>query len=186
MKEKIRSIYAEMQGYLAQVPDSVETTTWTQDKVLWDQLNFVTDELSQVSGKDYGRFKITPEFLSGKFASYYRIRYSTYKANLGGLIAKLHAEYFSDEEPPFRTMPSTIINQTQHQSQSISLILEIQEKILSEIPKHTEGSKERNFLEKFKLALPSIKGAMDILSSALKIGAEIGLDPTTIHKLLGL
>jgi hypothetical protein len=62
----------------------------------------------------------------------------------------------------------------------------MQEKIISEIPKHKEGTKERTFLEKLKSALPSVKSITDILSAALKIGANIGLDPATIHKLLGL
>jgi phage terminase small subunit len=65
-------------------------------------------------------------------------------------------------------------------------VLELQEKIISEIYKHKEGSKERGFLEKLKAALPAVKTITDILASALKIGAEMGLDPATIHKLLGL
>jgi len=83
-------------------------------------------------------------------------------------------------------MPSTVIQQTQNQNQtqSISILLEIQEKIISEIPKHEEGSKERTFLEKVKSILPSIKTVTDIISSILKIGSELGLSASDMHKLL--
>jgi hypothetical protein len=188
MKEKIRLIYAELQGYLAQIPDSVETNTWTQDNTLWNQFNLLIGELKAVSRTEYNydRFKIIPETcrISPQSEPYLRMRYSTYKASLGGLIARLHAEYFSNEEPPFRTMPSTVINQTQTQTQSVNLLLDIQEKVISEIPKHKEGSKERNFLEKIKNALPSMKTGTDIISNILKIGSEIGLHASEIEKIL--
>lgn len=188
MKEEIRSIYAELQGYLAQIPETVGHSDWTSDRVLWTQLNFIVGELNRISSKDYNRFKITPDHhrVTKHSTPYETIPYSTYRANLGGLIAKLHAEYFSDEEPPFRTMPSTVITQNQTQSQSVSLLLDIQEKIISEIPKHEEGSKERTFLEKIKSVLPSLKTGVDIISNILKIGADSGLTAGTIHKLLHL
>lgn len=189
MKEEVRSLYAELQGYLSQVPVGVSETSWTQDRSLWTQLNHVVEQLNQLTGKDYSRFKITPVHrrVTQNSSPYETVRYSTYKASLGALIAKIHVEYFRDEEePPFRTMPNTVINQTQTQTQSLNVILEIQEKLITEIPKHKEGSKERTFLEKVKTALPSIKTGTDILSSVLKIGAEVGLDASKIHSLLHL
>ena len=128
MKEEIRSLYAELQGYLSQIPDDVTASSWTQDQSLWNRLNYVIDQLNHLTGKDYSRFKANPEYqtVTRNASPYATMRYSTYKASLGGLIAKLHVEYFRDEEePPFRTMPSTVINQTQTQNQSISTILEI-------------------------------------------------------------
>ncbi|OGF65120.1 hypothetical protein A2Z53_03465 [Candidatus Giovannonibacteria bacterium RIFCSPHIGHO2_02_42_15] len=62
----------------------------------------------------------------------------------------------------------------------------MQEKILSEILKHPEGSKERKFLDKIKSALPSLKTATDIISSILKIGSEFGLNASDISKLFNL
>ena len=122
--------------------------------------------------------------MAGQFGSF--VRMFEYRARLGGLISRLHGEYFSDEQPPFSGMPSTVIQQTQNQNQtqSISILLEIQEKIISEIPKHEEGSKERTFLEKVKSILPSIKTVTDIISSILKIGSELGLSASDMHKLL--
>lgn len=65
-------------------------------------------------------------------------------------------------------------------------MLELQQKVLLEIPKHKEGTKERSFLEKFKTTLPTVKNTIDVLGSALRVGEEIGLNPETIRKLLGL
>ena len=180
MKEKVRPIYNELQGYLSQAPSPSDQYTTTYDRVLWTQFNDTVTELRSITGKNYDRYLIRPE--PGGDRAY--IHYSTYRSSLGGLIARLNGEYFSDEEPPFKGMPNTVINQTQTQSQSISTILEIQEKILSEIPKYAEGTKERTFLEKVKSSLPSLKTGMDIIYSLLKIGADAGLTPEVIHKLI--
>ena len=85
-------------------------------------------------------------------------------------------------------MPNTVINQqqSQNQVQSVNILLELQEKIIDEIPKQKEGSNERNFLEKLKSVLPSIKTGTDIAANVLKIGSEFNLDPLVITKLLGL
>ena len=49
------------------------------------------------------------------------VRVLDYRQKLGGLIARLHAEYFYDEPAPFAGMPSTIIQQTQSQSIDIQM-----------------------------------------------------------------
>lgn len=176
MKEKIKPIYSELQGYLSQIPN--KSDSYAQE--LWNQPNKAIDELITISGKDYSRFKTSP--LQGQLGQF--IRVESIRTNLGGLISKLYGEYFSDEQPPFSGMPSTIINQTQTQNQSINILLEIQEKIISEIPNHKEGTKERTFLEKVKSTLPNIKTTTDIFSNILKIGSELGLHISDIIKLL--
>lgn len=186
MKNKIRPIYSELQGYLTQAPPIGEHgNTTTSDDTLWKQFNITIDELNIITGKAFTKFKVI-KIERGQNGQY--IKVSNYRQKLGGLISHLYGEYFSDEQSPFSGMPSTIINQnqSQNQSQSLSIILELQEKIINEIPKHKEGTKERNFLEKFKPGLSTIKSVTDILSLALKIGADFGLDPATIRRLLGL
>lgn len=183
MKEKIRPIYSELQGYLSQAPPIGEHgNATTSDDTLWRQFNVTIEELNKISGEDFNKFRVTGMQM-GSFNSQF-IYVSNYRQKLGGLISHLHAKYFSDELPPFSGMPSTIINQTQAQNQSISIILNMQEKILSEISKHPEGSKERTFLEKIKSVLPTMKTGMDILSNILKIGSELGLNASEIHKTL--
>ena len=180
-KEKIRPIYSELQGYLSQMPNH----GFSSSEELWKRPNEAVDELINISGKqEYTRFKIAT--LNGDIGPF--IRVESARTNLGGLISRLHAEYFFDEQPPFSGMPQTVINQnqSQNQNQSISIVLEIQEKIISEIPKHKEGSKERSFLEKVKSALPSIKTITDIISTILKIGSELNLSAQEIHNILPL
>ncbi len=107
------------------------------------------------------------------------------KQKLLSLIGRIEGEY-SIEDYMTNTGHTFIQNQTQSQSQILNLTLEMQAKILAEIPKHAEGTKERTFLEKLKETLPLVKNTTDILSSTLKIGSELGLDPATMHKILGL
>lgn len=183
MKDKIRPIYSELQGYLSQVPPPSSDNTWFRDRTLWTQVNALVDELNLVTQKDYSRFKIHPDAGAKEEFMYY----SAYRSNLGGLIARLHAEYFINEEPPFRSMPSTVINQTQTQTQSVDLLLaQLDEKIFNELPKHSDGSPERGFLEKLKLSLPTIKTGVDILGTILKIGSEFGLNSSQISTMLHL
>ena len=54
---KIRPIYSELQGYLSQMP----TVSTSRAKELWLQPNKAIDELTEISGKDYSRFKTNPE-----------------------------------------------------------------------------------------------------------------------------
>jgi hypothetical protein len=185
MKENIRPIYSELQGYLTEAPPIGEHGNGTtSDNTLWQQFNGTIEELNQISEKDFNKFKVTG-IQNGQFGNRF-IKISEYRQKLGGLISRLHGEFFSDEQPPFSGMPSTVITQTQNQTQSVSMILEIQERVLSQITKYADGTKEKGFLEKLKASLPSVKSAVDVLGSALKIGADLGLDPATIHKLLGL
>lgn len=187
MKEQIRPLYSELKGYLSAVPDK-DTIYDSTATSICNQLNGTIDQLNSITNKEYNKFKINPR--NEQWNQSYRTILSIidYKNKLSGLINNIQGEFFSEEQVSLGGQPSTIINthQTQSQSQSLSIALELQEKIISEIPKHKEGSKERNFLEKMKFALPTIKSVTDVLSNALTIGANVGLDPATIHTLLHL
>lgn len=186
MKEKIRPIYSELKGYLSVAPN-IETVFDSAAVDLSKQFNDSIDELNTVTDKDYNRFKITLRSIDWNQSYRNTIESLDYKTKISGLIYRLQGEYFSEEQSA-QNQPSTIINasQSQFQNQSISLALDLQEKIINEISKYTEGTKERNFLEKLKLNLSTIKTAMDLLVIVLKIGGEFGLDTHTIHKLLNL
>ena len=60
IKNKIRPLYSELQGYLSQAPTTSTPHDSFGDKSLWLQYNEAVDLLSSESGKDYSRFKIEP------------------------------------------------------------------------------------------------------------------------------
>jgi hypothetical protein len=178
-KEDIRPIYAEPQGYLSQAP-SEKMAGPILDANLWEQANQAIDELNQISGEDYSRFKLAPQQPAGSMASY--LGRDTYRGKLGGLISRLHGKYFADEPPPFSGMPATVISQNQIQSQSVQvqILLDLQSKIDEKLHKFEEGSKERTFLEKLKGSLSSVKNIVGLIALLTKTASEYGL---TIEQL---
>ncbi len=138
-KEEIRPLYSELQGYLSQAPKA-EKYYEIHDSNLWQQVNNAIDELSDVSGEDNRRFKMVPEIYPESRDEH--LHHDTYRGNLGGLISRLHGKYFSDEQPPFSGMPSTVIHQTQEQSQSlqVEMLLEINTQICEKLPQFEQGT----------------------------------------------
>jgi len=169
-KEKIRPLYSELQGYLSQAPAIKATTDLIYDSATWEQVNSAVDELNSITQKDYGRFKINPE--SGDDA----VRVSTHRTKLGGIISRLHAEYFASEPAPFSGMPSTIINQNQSQQQitQIAFLLETQsliDKKLSEL----QDEKEKGFLNSVKSNLANIKSFMEFAQLVVTTAQTFGI-----------
>ncbi|OHB60659.1 MAG: hypothetical protein A2167_04585 [Planctomycetes bacterium RBG_13_46_10] len=180
-KEKIRPIYHELQGYLSQAPDEKGARDVIYDSAYWEQYNSTIDELNNISGNNYDRFKISP--VQGQAGL--RVVICTYRSKLSGLISRLHGEFFSDEPAPFSEMPTTVISQSQQQSQSfqIQMLLEIQSKIDEKLPKFDEGTKERKFLEKVKSSLASIRNIAGLISLLLKVAKECGLSIEDLRNL---
>ena len=181
-KEEIRPIYSELQGYLSQAPGGDKIRTIYDDN-LWNQVNQSIDELNRISGEEYSRFKMIPERRvdSGILI----LDVGTYRGNLGGLISRLHGQYFSDEVAPFSGMPSTIITQSQQQSQSIQvqMLLDFQSKIDAQLQKLEPGDKKRSFLEKVKGALASVKDYAGLIALCVTTAQKCGL---TLEELLEL
>jgi len=77
---------------------------------------------------------------------------ASYRSKLGGLISRLHGEYFSDEPAPFRGMPSTVNIQIRQQSPSIrvQMLFDVRDKISEKLSEFDEVTKERTFLQKVK------------------------------------
>ncbi len=176
---EVKSIYEELIGILVSLEDA---SSWFDDNGFSQRANEVIRRTAMVCPeiKNIESYLIKPGYSDQRG----EIIYTTpTKANLNSLLGRIRG-FYELEELHTSNGHTFIQNQTQNQSQSIAL--EIQERIISEIPKYTEGSKERTFLEKLKASLPTIRGATDILSSVLKIGPELGLDIATIRKLLGL
>jgi hypothetical protein len=182
MKDKVRPIYSELQGCLAQAPEEANTSDAIYESSIWIHFNELVDMLGETTEKDYSRFRILPTE-NNSF-----IRVIVYRQKLGALIARLHGEYFSDETAPFSGMPSTIIHQTQTQSQTIEIqmLLDVGAKIEQELPKHEDGSDKKKFLQKVKESLRGIKTAAQFINKILSVGNEFGITPDDISKLLGV
>ena len=178
-KEKIRPLYSEFQGYLSQAPKPEKSYDSTDDEALWIQYNDSVDLLSKITGEDYKRFNIKPiDENSSPF-----IRLITYRQKLGGLISHLYGKYFPDEPAPFSGGPSTVITQSQQQSQFIQMVLDMQSMIDKQMPHFSEGSKEKGFLQKLKSQLSSIANVTQLLNQLFKLAKEFGLNIDSVSKI---
>jgi hypothetical protein len=183
-KQAIRPIYSELQGYLAQAPSSSRAGDQNiYDQAFWCQFNDTIQELNTLTGKNYDRYKLTP--VRGRTHQF--IPKDTYRQKLGGLIAQLYGEYFSDEVAPFAAMPSTIISQSQNQNQSVQvqLLLEVNDLIHNKLGQVQDGSKEKTFLEKIKTSLSSVKNISQLVSLLLKTAQTLGITIEQLKDLFG-
>ncbi len=95
------------------------------------------------------------------------------------------------------TPAATVNNHLQSQqtsSQSTSVHVEINQQIVSitealtnfERDHPDEASKENKYAKALKKALPTVKTSMDIVSLVLKVAGQVGIDPHTALKAIGL
>lgn len=169
-KEKIRPLYSEFQGYLSQAPEAKAAMTRIYDEDLPEHYNVAVKLLNSITGEDYGRFFVVPNENFG------HVEVNTYRQKLGGLISNLHGTYFADEPAPFSGGPSTVITQSQQQSQFIQMVLDMQSKIDEKMPHFSDGSKEKDFLQKLKSSLSSISNVTQLLNQLFKLAKEFGLN----------
>jgi len=177
--EDIRPIYTKLQGCLSQAPagkDKNGVSRRVSEDIL-EHINHVIDELNNVSKEEYNRFKLR---LGGWTDSL------TYRTKLSGLISRLHGKYFSDETAPFSGMPSTVISQSQQQSQSmqVQMLLDFQDNITEKINRLEPGDNKRKFLEKIKGALASVRDYAGLITLFLTTAKEFGLTLEEILKLI--
>lgn len=181
MKDEIRPLYYELQGYLSQSPTTENQHVQAlYGESIWEQFHTTINELNQVTGENFDKFKITP--LNGTLRPF--VRTSEYRSKLGGLISRLHGKYFSDEPSPLSRIPNTIIQQNQQQNQSlqIQMLLEIQSVIDKKINEIT-NPKEKCFLDKIKGSLSLIKTVPELINLILSTGTSLGLTIDQISKL---
>jgi hypothetical protein len=115
------------------------------------------------------------------------IHLSEYRQRLGGIISYLHSKYFADEPDPLGGSPSMIINQSQQQSQSVTvqMLLDVSSKIDEHLLKGNINEKEKGFLQKIKGSLSSVRNIIDLISLVLKTAKDFNLDINYIGKLFG-
>lgn len=178
---EIKSLYAEFMGILSQTPTAKDQVA-IYDNQIWEQYNNSVKKLSEISKKDYSNFVIRVE------STEYRVEYidtATYRSKLGGLISKLHAEYFDNLPEPFSGKPSTVINLSQNQNQQIifQLVLDVQSKIDEKLPSLPEGSKEKTFFQKLKGSLNATTGVIDLINKIFVFAKESGVSTDQLMKL---
>lgn len=185
-KEKIRPIYTELQGYFEEAPKA--ENGYFDEESIWDQFNKTIDELNEITGKNYDKFKIIcksilsdDDFGGGSKL----VNVNLYRSNLAGLISKLYGEYFKDEINPLSGKPSTIINQisSQNQSVNIQMIVDLTSTIEKKLSEVKKGSKEDDFLNKLKSSLVSVKSVADLINSIFSLGKEVGLTLAEISNI---
>lgn len=169
-KEAIGPIYAELQGYLAQAPKASRTN----EETVWLDVNGLLQELNKLTGKNYTKFHLYPITSEHDEPHLYL---STYRRKLGGLIARLHREYFLDESTPFASMPSMVIQQNQHQNQSVEIqfLLEVNNLINEKLNKAPEGTTEKKFLEKIRGPLSKVKNVSQFVTLVIMTAKEMGI-----------
>ena len=169
-KEAIRPIYSELQGYLAQAPDEGST----REMSVWEDYNETIKELITLTGNNYNKYNLTPT--RGGGSSQY-LMYDVYRGKLGGLIARLYGEYFSDEVAPFASMPSMVVTQHQNQNQSVHIefLLEVNNLINDKINKVKEGTPEKKFLEKIRGSLSTVKNISQLISLIMTTAKAAGI-----------
>jgi hypothetical protein len=179
-KEDIKPIYSELQGYLSKAPSSEDGVHVFRESNLWKNVNQTIDELNNITGENYNRFKMEP-YQSGK--AFY-VSKETYKGKLAGLIARLHGKYFANEPAPFSDMPGMVISQTQMQSQTqTQMILDLQSKIDEQLRNFKPGDKKHTFLEKVKGALATVKDYSGFIALCITTAKEVGLSLGELSEL---
>jgi len=181
--DEVKYLYAKFMGYLSQTPTAPQDKPYLvlDDDSIWNQYNHSVKKLSEITGKDYGEFVI--ESLGSQTGKFIRI--NTYRHKLGGLISRLHAEFFPELPEPFSGQPSVVITQNKQQSQSvfIQMLLDVQSKIDEKLPTFKEGSKEKGFLEKLKSTLSNVTNIFGLITQVLSLAKEYGI---SIDRLLEL
>lgn len=183
MKDLVRPIYQELQGNLSQIPLPKDPSDLIYDnqRDLWDKYNALVTELSKITGKDYDRHKVSPR--NEGYGEH--LSFTTLRAGYGGLISRLHAEYFNSEATPFGGTPSTIISQTQTQQQNIDikLLIDLGSKVDEKL-KETKDENEKGFLGKIKSVLPNLKSGIEVLRTTIDLAKEFGLTADQLSNLL--
>jgi len=182
--EKIRPIYSELQGYLAQAPGADKGMIF--EKSIWEGYHATIDELNAVTGDNYDRYKVQVQPWASSDIGF-ALSILEYRTKIGGLIARLHGSFFSNEAAPFSGMPNTVITnqQTQSQTVNVQMLLEVQSKIDEVLPTLPEGSKEKGFLERIKSSLGQTKNISELIRLILQTGNDMGITLVQMLKWFG-
>lgn len=186
MEDKIRPVYEELIGFMAQAEP--QSSVMIYNSSIWEVYHGSIDELIKLTGDDYCRYKLTLKFLHGSPNACVSV--NEYRTKLNGLIMRLHAKYFKKDDAPFSGTPRAIINQQLSQSQlqvvQITMLMDFQSVIDKKLyGDKTLDEKQKTFLGKVKDFIPTAKSIADILNTILTVAKTTGLTLADISKLFG-
>lgn len=178
----VDGVYEELKGISASIPTD---RTWFDDKGFAEQASSVVRRVGLLCPEieNISSYRIEPQHSQGRGNI---VDVITAKTKLNGLIGRVKGTYSFNDTSSSNGGNTFIQNQSQSQEQHQTLILDFQERILSEIPKHNVDTKERKFLEKLKIALPTFANTTSLISSVLNIALDTGLTIEEVKRLLGL
>ena len=180
-EQNIKPIYEEFQGYLAQAP-MPDNGAYLYNSILGEKFNQTIDELNQITGEDYSKFKVN--ITQDTSGSHFSVQ--EYRTQLNGVIMRLHGKFFQQYQTPFSGTPSTVVNQSQSQQQfHITMVLEIQGLIDKKLYMEKLDEKEKTFFKKVKSALPTIKNSVELINLILTTAKNLGIDINQATKMFG-
>lgn len=185
--EEIRPVYMQLQGLLSQIPlpgpDGRYSTI--SDEGIWNQLNEAVDELSQISTKDYSRFKVKPKSESSNGYTHNYVNTVYLRTRIGSLVSRLYAEYFKGEPAPFGGTPSTVINAsaTATQNLSVQIVNEVKSLIETKTPSYEPGTVEKTFLDQLNEGMGKVTNTADLIKKIFAIGSDLGM---TINQIASI
>ena len=92
---------------------------------------------------------------------------------------------FGRPDPPFSSMPSTVMSQTQQQSQTqMQMVLDLQSKIDEQLRNLKPGDQRHTFLEKVKSALAAVTDYVGLLKLCTTAAKAAGLTLEAVIELL--
>lgn len=181
---QIKTIYAELQGYLFAAPeerDYAKESGHVYNSDIWEHFNSTLKRLNRITDDKYSHFELNERYynikhIDGEVETYRYISISSYRRNLAGLIFSLHADYFPNEPSPISKSESgqIVLNQDIHQEQSVSINI-FKEQIEEKISSYAEGSKEKSFLEKLKGYVSTTNNITDIVRTTIGLAKKCGL-----------
>lgn len=183
-KKAIGGIYEELKGIVASIKDVKDSFT---DDGFSEKTNNTIKRVGVLCPdiEDISHYFIKTKIYSPYGGNVQYVEVIPTVVSLNSLIGRLKGEY--DFDTQYKNEGFNIVqNQHQTQSQTITLVMELHERILNQIQNHKEGTVERGFLEKLKATLPNSSDVLSIFASILSIGSEYNLDIEKIKTLLGL
>lgn len=180
-QKQIFGVYEELKAISLSIPKG----TWFDDDGFSNQANSVIARLKILCPEidNVESYKVSTKFIGQRGATIDTI---PTKAKIDGLIGRIKGSYNFDQQATSTNGHTFIQQQSQSQEQHQTVILDLQERIITEIKNHEEGTKERSFLEKLKSSLPTLSNTLTIISTILSIADDTGISVNEVRKILGL
>ena len=98
------------------------------------------------------------------------------------MISKLHGTFFSEEPEPFSGWPSTIVTQTNNQTVTTQLYVQLGIDLKTALDK-AENENERSFINVLTKKIGTVKNYIDSLALAITTANQFGITVDRIQAL---